>query len=95
METVAVVLSVGTDHVADFEQGFKDQELPIWQDLNARGVLTRASLSRLDISSRGVDGATQYLVVAEGFMQPLHLDAHGGGIVGGGAHYLRRMRERK
>jgi hypothetical protein len=64
METIAVVLSVGTDHVAKFEQGFKDQELPIWQDLHARGVLTRASLSRLDISSRGVDGATQYLVVA-------------------------------
>ena len=64
METIAVVLSVGTDHVAEFEQGFKDQELPIWQDLHARGVLTRASLSRLDISSRGVDGATQYLVVA-------------------------------
>lgn len=64
METIAVVLSVGTDHVAEFEQGFKDQELPIWQDLNARGVLTRASLSRLDISSRGVAGATQYLVVA-------------------------------
>ena len=64
METIAVVLSVGTDYVAEFEQGFKDQELPIWQDLNARGVLTRASLSRLDISSRGVDGATQYLVVA-------------------------------
>lgn len=64
METIAVVLSVGTEHVAAFEQGFKDQELPIWQDLHASGVLTRASLSRLDISSRGVDGATQYLVVA-------------------------------
>ena len=64
METIAVVLSVGHEHVPAFEQGFKDQELPIWQDLNARGVLTRASLSRLDISSRGVEGATQYLVVA-------------------------------
>lgn len=64
METIAVVLSVGAEHVAAFEQGFRDQELPIWQDLNRRGVLTRASLSRLDISSRDVEGATQYLVVA-------------------------------
>jgi hypothetical protein len=64
METIAVVLSVGHEHVAEFEQGFQDQELPIWQDLHGRGVLTRASLSRLDISSRGVEGATQYLVVA-------------------------------
>lgn len=64
METIAVVLSVGNEHVANFERGFRDQELPIWQDLNARGVLTRASPSRLDISSRGVEGATQFLVVA-------------------------------
>jgi hypothetical protein len=64
METIAVVLSVGKEHVAAFEQGFQDQELPIWQDLERRGVLTRASLSRLDISSRAVEGATQYLVVA-------------------------------
>ena len=64
METIAVVLSVGNEHVTSFEQGFRDQELPIWQDLNARGVLSRAYLTRMDISSRGVDGATQYLIVA-------------------------------
>ena len=64
METIAVVLSVGNEHVAEFEQGFKDEELPIWQDLNARGVLARAYLTRMDISSRGVEGATQYLIVA-------------------------------
>jgi hypothetical protein len=64
METIAVVLSVGTEHVPAFETGFSEQELPIWQDLRARGVLKRASLSRLDISSQGVEGATQYLVVA-------------------------------
>ena len=64
METIAVILSVGNDHVAEFEQGFRDQELPIWQDLNERRVLSRAYLSRMDISSRGVEGATQYLIVA-------------------------------
>jgi hypothetical protein len=64
VETIAVILSVGNEHVAEFEQGFRDQELPIWQDLNARGVLSRAYLTRMDISSRGVEGATQYLIVA-------------------------------
>jgi len=64
METIAVVLSVGHEHVATFEQGFRDQELPIWQDLIARGVLSRAYLTRMDISSREVEGATQYLIVA-------------------------------
>jgi hypothetical protein len=64
METIAIVLSVGNDRVEEFERGFREKELPVWQDLRARGALTGASLSRLDISSRGVGGATQYLVVA-------------------------------
>ena len=64
METIAIVLNVGNDQVAAFEQGFRDQELPTWQDLHGRGVLTLATLSRLDISTEAVDGATQYLVVA-------------------------------
>ncbi len=63
METIAVVLSVGKDQVAEFEQGFRDHELPIWKDFNGRGVMLSASLSKLDISSRSVDGATQYLIV--------------------------------
>ena len=64
METITVVLSVGNDHVGEFEKGFRDKELPVWQDLRSRGALVSASLSRLDISSRAVAGATQYLVVA-------------------------------
>jgi hypothetical protein len=63
METVAVVLSVGNDRVAEFEQGFRDQELPIWTDFNQRDVMLSASLSRMDISSRSVKGSTQYLIV--------------------------------
>jgi hypothetical protein len=64
METIGVVLSVKLDKIAEFEAGFQAHELPIWRDFNARGVLLRASLSRMDISSRPVDGATQYLIVA-------------------------------
>lgn len=64
METITVILSVGTDRVEEFENGFREKELPVWQDLRSRGALMRASLSRLDISTRGVDGATQYMVVA-------------------------------
>lgn len=64
METVAVVLSVGEDRVAAFERGFRTHELPVWKDLERRGLLVGATLNRLDISSRPVKGATQYLVVA-------------------------------
>jgi hypothetical protein len=64
METVAVVLSVGMDHVDAFEAGFREHELPVWRDLEGRGLLLGATLNRLDISSKPVSGAVQYLVVA-------------------------------
>ena len=64
METIGVVLSVGRDRVDEFERGFHEHELPVWQDLKSRGLLVRASISRLDISSRPVSNSTQYLAVA-------------------------------
>ncbi len=65
MQTVTVVLSVGKEHVKAFERGFREHELPVWQDLISRGVMLRASLARLDISTVPVEGATQYLVAVE------------------------------
>lgn len=64
MQTIGIVLNVGKDQADQFEQGFREMEAPIWQDLHARGVLTMATLTRLDISTKTVDGAVQYLVVA-------------------------------
>lgn len=64
METIGIVLNVGREHVDEFERGFREQEAPIWHDLHQRGLLTMATLSRLDISTRPVDGAVQFLVVA-------------------------------
>jgi hypothetical protein len=62
METVTVILNVGNEHVPAFEAGFREHELPVWRDLRDRGLIERATLNRLDISSRPVDGATQYLI---------------------------------
>ncbi len=64
METIGIVLSVGRDRVDEFERGFHEHELPVWRDLLSRGLLIRASLSRLNITTRPVAGSTQYLVVA-------------------------------
>ena len=64
MQTVGIVLNVRRDQTDDFERGFREMEAPIWQDLQARGVLTMATLSRLDISTMRSEGAVQYLVVA-------------------------------
>jgi hypothetical protein len=62
METVTVVLNVRNEDVDAFETGFRAHELPVWEDLRARGLFERATLNRLDISSRPVEGATQYLI---------------------------------
>ena len=64
METIAVVLSVKPDQVQAFEDGFREHELPIWQDFQARGILVRASITRLEISSAPNGDALQYLIVA-------------------------------
>jgi heme-degrading monooxygenase HmoA len=64
MQTIGIVLNVGQEQTEAFERGFSEMEAPIWADLHARGLLTMATLTRLDISTKKVDGATQYLVVA-------------------------------
>jgi hypothetical protein len=62
METVGIVLNVGSDSAEAFERGFREHELPIWQDFQGRGVMVLATLNRLDISTKPVKGAVQYLV---------------------------------
>ena len=64
MQTVGIVLNVATDQAEEFERGFREMESPTWDDLHSRGLLIMATLSRLDISTKKVDGAVQYLVVA-------------------------------
>jgi heme-degrading monooxygenase HmoA len=64
MQTIGIVLNVGQDQADEFEEGFRTQEAPIWADLHARGLLVMATLTKLDITTRKVDGAQQYLVVA-------------------------------
>ena len=64
MQTIGIVLNVAQDQVDAFERGFREMEAPIWADLHARGLLIMATLTKLDISTKAVEGAAQYLVVA-------------------------------
>ena len=64
MQTIGIVLNVDAAKAEEFEQGFRDQEAPIWADLHGRGLLVMATLTKLDISTKKVEGAAQYLVVA-------------------------------
>jgi hypothetical protein len=62
VQTVTIVLNVDPDQTEAFEAGFREHELPIWEDFNARGSLISATLSRMDISSVPREGAVQYLI---------------------------------
>jgi hypothetical protein len=62
METVGIVLNIAHDQKENFERGFRQHELPIWEDFVARGIMLHASLSRMDISTQPVKGAVQYLI---------------------------------
>ena len=62
MEAVGIVLNVGRDHVEDFLAGFRQHEVPIWEDYVSRGIMLHASLTKMDISTQPVDGAVQYLI---------------------------------
>jgi len=64
MQTIGIVLNVDQDQADAFESGFREMEAPIWADLRARGLLVMATLTRLDISTKKVARAAQYLVVA-------------------------------
>ena len=62
MQTIGIVLNVRAEQAPEFEAGFREMELPTWLELRDKGVLRSATLTRLDISTRKVDGAVQYLV---------------------------------
>lgn len=62
MEAVAIVLNIGRDHVKDFEVGFRQHEVPIWEDFVRRGIMLYASLTKMDITTQPVVGAVQYLI---------------------------------
>ena len=63
--TVSIVLNIAADKADEFEHAFEEHEVPTWNDLFAKGKLLRASLSPLDISTKGVEGVRQYLIIAQ------------------------------
>ena len=62
MEAIGIVLNIDQDRVEEFEQGFRQHELPIWEDYVSRGIMLHASLTKMDISTRPMKGAVQYLI---------------------------------
>ncbi|TML78866.1 MAG: hypothetical protein E6G04_07165 [Actinobacteria bacterium] len=75
MHTVSIVLNIAADKADAFEHAFEENEVPIWRDLHEKGIMVRASLSPLDISTVTKKGAKQYLVLAQ-FKEPSGHHAH-------------------
>ena len=63
--TVSIVLNIDESKASEFEQAFRENEYPVWEELHARGTLLRASLSPLGISTVRAKGCKQYLVLAQ------------------------------
>ncbi|HEX9775936.1 MAG TPA: hypothetical protein VGB83_10210 [Actinomycetota bacterium] len=64
-QTNAIVLNIDAERAAEFEELFAEHELGVWRELFENGVLLRASLTPLAISTQETPGCKQYLVVAE------------------------------
>ncbi len=65
MHIASIVLNIAADRAEEFENGFREHELPTHADLYDRGLLVMSTLSRVnDISTNPVEGAVQYLVIA-------------------------------
>lgn len=62
MHTVAIILNIDETQAEGFEAAFRQHELPIWEDFHARGLILRASLTPLEITTVDPGGVKQYLV---------------------------------
>ena len=62
MEAVGIVLNIRMERVAEFEEGFRQHELPIWDEFVGRGIMLHASLTRMEISTQPTASAVQYLI---------------------------------
>jgi hypothetical protein len=64
-QTNAIVIRIRTEQAAEFERLFEAEELPIWDDFAARGVLLRGSLTRVAFGSEESEDYRCYVIIAE------------------------------
>jgi hypothetical protein len=64
-QTNAIVIRIRKEQAAEFERLFEAEELPIWDDFAARGVLLGGSFTRVAYGSEESENYTCYVIVAE------------------------------
>jgi hypothetical protein len=64
LQTDAIVVSIRSEDVEEFERLFAAEELPIWDEFQRSGTLVSASLTRVEYGSQQRDGVQDYVIVA-------------------------------
>jgi hypothetical protein len=64
LQTNAIVVSIRTEQAEEFEALFAAEELPIWDEFHANGMLVSASLTRVAYGSQERDGVQDYVILA-------------------------------
>jgi hypothetical protein len=64
-QTNAIVIRIRKEQTAEFERLFEAEELPIWDDFAAQGVLLRGSLTRVGFGSEESEDYRCYVIIAE------------------------------
>ncbi len=64
LQTNAIVVSIRSEHVEEFEQLFAAEELPIWDDFLRGGTLVSAPLTRVQYGGQEKDGVQDYVILA-------------------------------
>ena len=64
-QTNAIVIRIRNEQAEEFERLFEAEEIPIWDDFAARGILLHASLTRVAFGSEESDDYRCYVIIAE------------------------------
>ena len=62
MQTIAIILRIAGNRVAEFEAMFAAEEIPIWDDFTARGLFKECSLTRVTGGGETPDGIQDYIL---------------------------------
>ena len=68
MQTIAIILRIAADRVAEFEAMFDDEEIAIWDDFIARGLFRECSLTRVTgggDTPKGIQDYALHIVATE------------------------------
>jgi hypothetical protein len=62
MQSIAIILRIASDRVAEFEAMFEAEEIPIWDEYTARGLFKECGLTRVTGGGQTPEGIQDYIL---------------------------------